>query len=108
MGHGPRSINDMVPECNVNLIRVVLSNARKRDRTIPLFPRGGASVFTRRMPPIEPKAEVETLSDTDRAKLADLASRNIGITAIATILRKPYRLIAEELDRAGLSRRGVG
>jgi hypothetical protein len=104
-GNKPSVIRGLLP----NVADATISNAIQRGRAIGLaIPKFSTAVRGPRIHPPEVQPTVPVLSLCDRDRLADLASRNIGITAIATILRKPYRLIAEELDRAGLSRRGVG
>jgi len=53
----------------------------------------------------KPRAEVpDTLTGEERRRIAGLAKRGLGLTAIAAIMRKPYAEIDQALDRLGLNR----
>lgn len=89
-------------EITAELITLILTNARKEGYAIPRFPPIGKPRDSAPKPAKSPR--VESLTPEDEALLKDRAARGIGLTSIAAEIRKPYRMIAEAMDRLKLAR----
>ena len=105
-GIPPREIRIALEETvTVELITLVLSRARREGQVIPRFPPIGKPRGSK--PPAVP-TPAATLTPEDEALLTDRAARGVGLTRIAAEIRKPYRTIADAMDRLRLLRAREG
>lgn len=82
-------------------IRLWITEARKSGIRIP-YQKPVPIAHQKKRQRIKP--EVPTLTPEDRARIADLVSRGLGLTGIAATVRKPYALVIAEIERQNLSR----
>lgn len=91
--------------CSLPTIKNWLTEARKAGEEIPKHStRPG--LFQKEVEAPAPRAAPTPLTPEDEARLAELAQRDIGLTSIAAHMRKPYSMIADAMQRLGLSRAG--
>jgi hypothetical protein len=53
---------------------------------------------------VAPAWMTRAFSREEEERLRELAARNVGLTAIAAQMRRPYAMLADAMDRLGLSR----
>lgn len=102
-------------DISLSTISQWLTDARRRGVNIPNYtaplapkrPRPSRPHRKITADPPKPKPKVEPLTAAEEARLADLAKRDIGLTAIAAQMRKPYAMLAEAMQRLGLARANV-
>ena len=94
-------INRSVP---YETIKCWIIAARKAGVAIPRQITRRHTVIAKREDHKKPAPAAVILTPEEVSRLADYARQDIGLTKIAALMRRPYAVLADEIDRQGLSR----